>query len=58
MAAAQPGRDARLLRSRRRPPPANYQLIVLPAALTDALVAACGDLLEGEHVDRFPVDVL
>jgi len=36
---------------------ANHQLNVLPTDLTDAIVAACDDLLDGEHLDQFPVDV-
>lgn len=37
---------------------ANYQLGLLTKDVTDAIIEACDELIEGKHADHFPIDMI
>lgn len=37
---------------------ANFELGLLTAEQKDAIVAACGEIIEGKHREQFPVDMI
>ena len=37
---------------------ANFELGLLTVEQKDAIIAACGEILDGKHHDQFPVDMI
>lgn len=37
---------------------ANYQLGLLTKDITDAIISACDELIEGKHLEHFPIDMI
>lgn len=37
---------------------ANYQLGLLTKDITDAIITACDELIEGKHLEHFPIDMI